>query len=82
MDLQEHMRFELKRALVSRAIFCPVSGDVMDVRTCVTVLDKDGDPSTVLSPAGWDALVEQDGTIVTRLADGGFTVQDPRAVKA
>lgn len=78
MDLQQHMRAQLKLSLVQRHIFCPVSGDVMDVRTCVTVLDKDGDPNMVLSPAGWDAIRDES---LPKLLAAGYTVDDPR-VKA
>ena len=53
MDLRTHMRDQLRKALVQRAIFCPISGQVLDVRTCVTLLDEDGDPAYVLHEAGW-----------------------------
>lgn len=82
MDLETHMRDQLRLMLVQRAIFCPVSGEVMDVRTCITINDVDDDPEVVLSPAGWDALVAGDGALPQRLADAGHSVTDPRAVPA
>lgn len=56
--LVEKMRKELLRYLVSKTMFCPVSGRVLDVRTCVVFLDRDGDPSHVLSQEGWQRLAE------------------------
>lgn len=50
------MRQTLLRSIVQRTIFCPVSGDVLDVRKCVVFVDRDGDPSQVLSQRGWKHL--------------------------
>ena len=44
--------------MAQRDIFCRVSGEVLDVRTCVVVLDPEGDPAQVLSPEGWKTLEE------------------------
>lgn len=78
MDLQEHVRGQLKKSLVMRHITCNITGDVLDVRTCVTVNDADGDPAYVFSPAGWDQL-SGDPAVTAELTRVGFTVSDPRA---
>ncbi|QGJ95230.1 hypothetical protein QDA11_gp10 [Microbacterium phage Jayden] len=49
-DLVEHMRDTLRLYLVQRAIFCPVTGQVLDIRTARFVLDSNGDPHLALSP--------------------------------
>ncbi len=53
MDIQEHIRKQLVKALVQRLIFCPIEKTVLDIRTCVVVVDSDGDPALVLSQEGW-----------------------------
>jgi hypothetical protein len=63
MDLQEHVRAELVRYLVSRAITCPITGDVLDVRTCAVVLDADGDPAAVFSPKGGQLVADTAGAL-------------------
>jgi len=78
MDLQEIVHAEHVRYLVSRTITCPRTGEVLDVRTCVVLLDSDGDPLAVLSQAGW---AELDADDVAHLARRGWTV-DPATVKA
>lgn len=47
---------ELIRHLIARQITCPVTGDVLDIRTAVPLLDRDGDPARMLSPAAADLL--------------------------
>lgn len=48
--LTEQITFEFKRAMIQRHIFCPVSGDVLDIRTARFILDPDGDPHLPLAP--------------------------------
>jgi len=44
--------------MVQKQIFCPINDNyVLDIRTCVVVLDPDGDPTMVMSPEGWAELV-------------------------
>ncbi|TIH33806.1 hypothetical protein [Subtercola vilae] len=50
--LESILRDQMVTYLVSRSITCPITGKVLDTRTCVTVTDRDGDPSVVLSPKG------------------------------
>ncbi|MGV8883567.1 MAG: hypothetical protein ACOH19_15585 [Rhodoglobus sp.] len=54
--LESILRDQLVSCLVSRAITCPVTRAVLDVRTCVTFTDADGDPAYVVSPEGWAAI--------------------------
>jgi hypothetical protein len=58
VEFQDLMRKQLVLALVQRAIFCPVTHEVLDVRTCVVVLDADEDPTAVLSPEGYRQLTK------------------------
>lgn len=50
MTFENTIRKNFVRYLVQKSIFCPVSGDVLDVRTCYVILDSDGDPAYVVSP--------------------------------
>jgi hypothetical protein len=62
MDLETKMRTELIKFLVQKHIFCPFSeafglpSRVLDVRTCVVILDPDGDPKSVMSPEAWEHI--------------------------
>ena len=58
MDLQTHVRRGWVKGLVQQRIFCPISQDVLDVRTCVVVLDEDDDPVAVMSPTGYKRVME------------------------
>lgn len=73
-DLAAQFRAQLTRALVQRAIFCPVNGAVLDVRDCVVFVDRDGDPAAVVSPTGYQQLVDQNPERLETLAKTGITV--------
>ena len=77
--IQDKMLHELVRFLVSKAITCPYSGDVLDVRTCVVINGTDGLPAVVISPAAWDAMSQDTRDALT---ERGFTVTDPREARA
>lgn len=80
---QSHLTKSVQRALVthlvSRAITCPRTGEVLDTRTCVVLVDREGDPAVVVSQKGWALIVEEGGD--TRLKDLGLTA-DLATVKA
>lgn len=57
MDIEETVRKQLVRYIVQRNIFCPITGEVLDVDTCKWFVDADGDPAYVLSPKAYDAAV-------------------------
>jgi hypothetical protein len=57
MDIETQVRKEWVRGLVQKAIFCPFGGEVLDVRTCVVVLDADNDPRMVISPQTYRRLL-------------------------
>lgn len=76
MDLLEHFRKGMVRGLVQMHITCPLSGDILDMDTCVVILDSDGDPCRVFSQRAWKGvtdLAEQIG--VPPLAEG-YTVDE------
>lgn len=79
-DIQTHIRAALVRHLVQKTIVCPQTEEVLDVRTCVVILDADDDPRSVLSQAGWKKaeaqLMKLDGFV-----HGGWHV-DTSTVKA
>lgn len=79
MDLETHMREQLKLHLVQRAIFCPISGKVLDVRRCVTLLDEDGDPAYVLHVDGWRSFEPTEKW--AQLQARGYTVDVPKAAQ-
>lgn len=48
---------QMVKALVMKHIMDPFGGgQILDVDTCVVVLDADGDPCTVMSPETYTAL--------------------------
>lgn len=73
--IQDQMRRELVRLLVARAIFCPIKGHVLDVRTCVVINDRHGNPAVVISPEAWDFYNQDSRDAITAR---GLTVTDPR----
>lgn len=79
MDLEKHMREQLKLHLIQRAIFCPISGRSLDVRSCITLLDEDGDPAYVLHAAGWAVFEPTEKW--AELQAKGYTVDVPKAAK-
>ena len=72
-DLKETLHAELVRYLVQKAVFCPGTGAVLDVRTCVVLVDADGDPAVVLSPEGWANVPEANRELLT---GRGITVEN------
>jgi hypothetical protein len=58
-DAESRASWEIRRAAVARAIFCPVTGQVLDVRTAVLLESaRRRRVLAVLSPQGW-ALREE-----------------------
>ncbi|MCJ1675754.1 hypothetical protein MT355_21005 [Rathayibacter sp. VKM Ac-2929] len=67
--------------LVSKNIFCPRTGAVLDSRTCVVLNDVDGDPAVGISPEGWQQIAKDPATL-DRLAERGLTVDMNTALAA
>lgn len=79
--LEDHMRREMRRFIVSKHMFCPITGEVLDMDKSVFILDADGDPIAAFSQGGWARaknLAEEFGSAL--LADG-YSV-DESTVKA
>lgn len=74
--IQDVIRGELVTYLVSKAITCPYTGLVLDVRTCVVINGTDGDPAVVISPEAYDAMTQDTRDALT---ERGFTITDPRS---
>lgn len=70
-DIQQEVDRQMVRYIVQRNIFCPVTGAVLDVRTCKWFVDADGDPAYVLSPEAYDAAVSEP-EIMSALATKGL----------
>jgi hypothetical protein len=73
MDLEKKMRDTLVTYMVQRLIFCPVTGSVLDVRTCGVLVDADGDPAYVCSPEAY-AAITQTPEIIASLASKGLHI--------
>lgn len=58
MDMQSVVRENFIRFLVQKHIFCPLTGVVLDYRTCTVILDSDGDPAQVFAPSIGEKLRE------------------------
>lgn len=67
---EETMRDILRLALVQKAIFCPVTGAVLDIDTAKFLVDNDGDPAYVLSPEAYGALSLTANVIAALAAKG------------
>lgn len=70
---------EMTRWLVQRAITCPRTGVLLDMDTCVVLVDADGDPAAVVSQAGWAQIVKEGGDALLKSTAG--IVADPTSVK-
>lgn len=70
-SIQDTVDTMMVKYIVQRNIFCPVSGVVLDVRTCKWFVDKDGDPAYVVAPDVYDRAVANPA-IVSSLADRGL----------
>jgi hypothetical protein len=80
MELQELIHRNMVKDLVRRAIWCPITGDTLDVRTCVVLLGRDELPLKVISPRGWHIIAE-DPEKIARLSELGAHV-DPSTVRS
>lgn len=81
-SLRTMLRKNLIKHLCGQQITCMRSGEILDYRTCVVLLDSDGDPRAVLSQSGYASLVAiNPDTIAERLSSAGLTV-DESTVKA
>lgn len=72
-DIQQEVDRQMVLFIVQRNIFCPVTGAVLDIRTCKWFVDKDGDPAYVLSPEAYDAAVSKQ-EIIDALATKGLFI--------
>lgn len=70
-DIQQEVDRQMVLHMVQRNIFCPITGEVLDIRTCKWFVDNDGDPAYVLSPEAYGAATAQPA-IVSALADKGL----------
>lgn len=66
------MRQMLLKALVQRAIFCPFTGKVLDMRKCGYFVDADGDPNYVMDMDYYMKIASLDATEITRLEGLGY----------
>lgn len=78
-SLREVVRTNNVRFLVGREITCPRTGEVLDVRTCVVLLDSDGDAVQVISQKGWAQVVAEGGDKLLEKTHG--IIADPTTVK-
>ena len=67
------VRRNLVKSLVQRAILCRYTGALLDMDTCAVIVDRDGDPHTVVSPSAAD-LIEANEDAMRGLADGGYAI--------
>lgn len=70
-DIQQFLEKQLVLYIVQRDIFCPITGAVLDVRTCKWFVDADGDPAVVVAAEAYDAAVSVP-SIMTVLAEKGL----------
>ena len=64
---------DLVKYLVQRQIFCPITGNVLDVRTCLVFEDEEGDPAAVYAPEVRAGLTPE---ILEKLSKKGLTLRN------
>lgn len=69
-ELINLMHERMIRHLVQLAITCPLTGAVLDVRTCAVLTDADGDPIAVLSPEAAQQITANPSQTATLRARG------------
>lgn len=74
--LETKVRRELLRAVVAHAITCPITGEVLDMDTCVVFVDGDGDPRAVTSQVGYQTILRVDAGRLDVLKAGGIVVDE------
>ena len=76
MTFEQTIRQNFVKFLVQQKIFCPVTGDVLDVRTCVVILDADGDPTQVISPRAYRELLDASERTGLGILAEGYTFDE------
>jgi len=77
-EVEQHVDKQMVRYIVQRNIFCPITGNVLDVRTCKWFVDSDGDPAYVVDPLVYDRVKDQPDTIAALEARGYYLNGDGR----
>lgn len=72
MSIQDTVRRQMVGYIVRRNIFCPVSGRVLDERTCKWFVDADGDPAYVVDPLVYDIVSKNEETMAEMERRGYF----------
>lgn len=73
--LRSHLTLQLKRGIIGQTLgFCPRTGQQIDVRTAVWILDPEGLPHMAMHADGWRQVLA--GQDVEALAEAGIRV-DP-----
>jgi hypothetical protein len=73
VSLETILRKQLITDLVRRAITCPYTGRVLDVRTVVVFNDADSDPALVIAPEAYEAIGKSAAALFA-LAERGLNV--------
>jgi len=76
--LVDKIRDTMARGIVARTIVCVRTGEVLDYRTAVILVDTDGDPVLAMSQRGWAEVVLEGGDALLK-ATHGLTA-DPTTV--
>lgn len=71
--IENKVRDMLLLAMVQRNIFCPVTNEVLDIRTVKYLVDRDGDPNYVMSPEAY-GVVTASAPITESLAKKGYHI--------
>lgn len=74
--VQEVVDRMMVKYIVQRQIFCPVTKEVLDVRTCKWFVDADGDPAYVLSAKAYDAAVAVPAIVESLRKKGLYPKED------
>jgi hypothetical protein len=53
ISIMSIVRKNMVRDLAAEKIFCPRTGELLDYRTCVVLLNRSGHPAYVMSQNGW-----------------------------
>ncbi len=71
--LRKQLDRNLRKYMIGQTLgTCPRTGDMIDIRTAVFVLDPKGDPYMAMSQRGWAEVVKSG--VVPSLANEGYRV--------
>ncbi len=71
--MRAHMTRQVIKYMCTRKITCPLSGHILDMRTCVALVKDDGDVAYVMAPQAWALYRSNWDAVAARFPGIGVT---------